>query len=60
MTCVLSGVGDRVNKAINATVRTEVYPRVVLTIRIVSGGSEQGYDKSQTFGQGDGRCGFRR
>ncbi len=33
---VLAGIGDRVNKAINATVRTEVYPRVVLTIRVLS------------------------
>jgi hypothetical protein len=45
---VLSGVGDRINKAINATVRTEVYPRVVLTIRIVSVLKEQGFDKSQS------------
>lgn len=45
---VLAGVGDRINKAINATVRTEVYPRVVLTIRIVSVEGAQGYDKSQT------------
>jgi hypothetical protein len=45
---VLSGVGDRVNKAINATVRTEVYPRVVLTIRILQVDRDQGYDKSQT------------
>jgi hypothetical protein len=39
---VLSGVGDRINKAINATVRTEVYPRVVLTIRIVCGAEGTG------------------
>ncbi len=45
---VLAGVGDRVNKAINATIRTEVYPRVVLTIRVVSVATEQGYDKSQS------------
>ncbi|MBB3966625.1 hypothetical protein GGQ67_004313 [Rhizobium metallidurans] len=45
---VLAGVGDRVNKAINATVRKEVYPRVVLTIRVVSVAKEQGYDKSQS------------
>jgi hypothetical protein len=45
---VLSGVGDRINKAINATVRKEVYPRVVLTIRIVSVLKEQGFDKSQS------------
>jgi hypothetical protein len=45
---VLSGVGDRINKAINATVRTEVYPRVVLTIRILQVDQNQGYDKSQT------------
>ncbi|WP_155947895.1 hypothetical protein [Rhizobium sp. 2MFCol3.1] len=45
---VLAGVGDRVNKAINATVRTEVYPRVVLTIRVVSVAKDQGYDNSQS------------
>ncbi len=45
---LLSGIGDRVNKAINATVRTEVYPRVVLTIRIVSIRRQQGYEKNQT------------
>lgn len=45
---VLSGVGDRINKAINATVRKEVYPRVVLTIRIVSVLKDQGFDKSQS------------
>jgi hypothetical protein len=42
---VLAGVGDRINQAINATVRTEVYPRVVLTIRVVSVQKEQGYEK---------------
>jgi hypothetical protein len=45
---VLAGVGDRVNKAIEATVRKEVYPRVVLTIRVVSVATGQGYDKSQS------------
>jgi hypothetical protein len=45
---VLAGVGDRVNKAINATVRTEVYPRVVLTIRVLSVQNDQGYDKKHS------------
>jgi hypothetical protein len=44
---ILSGVGDRVNLAINATVRTEVYPRVVLTIRILSVEKGQGYEKNR-------------
>ncbi|KQV81827.1 hypothetical protein [Rhizobium sp. Root1220] len=44
---ILSGVGDRVNAAINATVRTDVYPRVVLTIRIGYIAKGQGYDKSR-------------
>jgi len=44
---ILSGVGDRVNAAINATVRTEVYPRVVLTIRILYVEKGQGLDKSR-------------
>ena len=44
---ILAGVGDRVNAAINATVRTEVYPRVVLTIRILSVETGQGFDKSR-------------
>jgi len=44
---ILAGVGDRVNAAINATVRTEVYPRVVLTIRILSVEKGQGFDKSR-------------
>jgi len=44
---VLSGVSDRVNAAINATVRTEVYPRVVLTIRVVSVIKGQGFDKNR-------------
>jgi hypothetical protein len=33
---LLSGIGERVNAAINATVRDDVYPRVVLTVRVVS------------------------
>ena len=33
---LLSGINDRVNAAINATVRDAVLPRVVLTIRVVS------------------------
>ena len=33
---LLSGINDRVNAAINATVRDTVLPRVVLTIRVVS------------------------
>jgi hypothetical protein len=45
---VLAGVGDRVNKAINTTVRTEVYPRVVLTIRVLSVEKGQGYDKKHS------------
>ncbi|WP_413709548.1 hypothetical protein [Rhizobium sp. Rhizsp82] len=44
---VLSGISDRVNAAINATVRTDVYPRVVLTIRIVSVTKGQGFDKNR-------------
>ena len=44
---VLSGISDRVNAAINATVRTDVYPRVVLTIRIVSIIKGQGFDKNR-------------
>ncbi|OWV86588.1 hypothetical protein ATY81_09280 [Rhizobium sp. R72] len=44
---ILAGVGDRVNSAINATVRTDVYPRVVLTIRILSVEKGQGIEKSR-------------
>jgi hypothetical protein len=44
---ILSGVGDRVNAAINATVRTEVYPRVVLTIRILYVEKGQGLDRGR-------------
>jgi hypothetical protein len=44
---ILAGVGDRVNAAINATVRTDVYPRVVLTIRILFVEKGQGFDKSR-------------
>lgn len=44
---ILNGVADRMTTAINATVRTEVYPRVVLTIRILSVEMGQGYDKSR-------------
>ncbi|MGO4351063.1 hypothetical protein AB4Z25_03885 [Rhizobium sp. RAF36] len=44
---LLSGISDRVNAAINATVRTDVYPRVVLTIRIVSVTKGQGFDKNR-------------
>ncbi|MDM9623496.1 hypothetical protein [Rhizobium sp. S96] len=44
---LLAGVGDRVNAAINATVRTNVYPRVILTIRILSAEKGQGYNGRQ-------------
>jgi hypothetical protein len=44
---LLSGISDRVNAAINATVRTDVYPRVVLTIRIVSVTKGQGFDNNR-------------
>jgi hypothetical protein len=44
---LLAGVGDRVNAAINATVRTDVYPRVILTIRILSAEKGQGYNGRQ-------------
>ncbi|UWU15932.1 hypothetical protein [Rhizobium sullae] len=46
---LLSGIGDRINAAINATVRTEVYPRVVLTIRIASLQKATGFDKKRNI-----------
>lgn len=44
---LLSGIGDRINSAINATVRTEVYPRVVLTIRVASVQKAVGIDRNR-------------
>jgi hypothetical protein len=46
---LLSGIGDRIDAAINATVRTDVYPRVVLTIRVVSVQKNQGFDKNRNI-----------
>ncbi|WP_337266754.1 hypothetical protein [Oryzifoliimicrobium ureilyticus] len=44
---LMLGVGDRVNAAINATVRQQVYPRVILTIRIASVEKKQGIQKNR-------------
>ena len=44
---LLSGIGDRIDSAINATVRTEVYPRVVLTIRVASVQKAVGFDRNR-------------
>ncbi|CAN7401426.1 hypothetical protein LJR245_002440 [Rhizobium leguminosarum] len=44
---LLSGINDRVNAAINATVRDTVLPRVVLTIRVVSIQKGLGFQKDR-------------
>ena len=44
---LLSGISDRVNAAIRATVRTSELPRVVLTIRIVSVTKGLGFQKDR-------------
>lgn len=46
---LLSGIGDRVNEAINATVRTTELPRVVLTIRVVSIEKGVGFEKNRNI-----------
>ncbi|MGO7220619.1 hypothetical protein ACCT02_21200 [Rhizobium ruizarguesonis] len=44
---LLSGINDRVNAAINATVHDTVLPRVVLTIRVVSIQKGLGFQKDR-------------
>ncbi|AGS22025.1 hypothetical protein [Rhizobium etli] len=44
---LLAGINDRVNAAINATVRDTVLPRVVLTIRVVSIQKGLGFQKDR-------------
>ena len=44
---LLSGINDRVNAAINATVRDTVLPRVVLTIRVISIQKGLGFQKDR-------------
>ncbi|MGO7415744.1 hypothetical protein ACC696_25780 [Rhizobium ruizarguesonis] len=44
---LLSGINDRVNAAINATVHDAVLPRVVLTIRVVSIQKGLGFQKDR-------------
>jgi hypothetical protein len=44
---LLSGINDRVNAAINATVRETVLPRVVLTIRVISIQKGLGFQKDR-------------
>ncbi|SCB56566.1 hypothetical protein GA0061105_101397 [Rhizobium aethiopicum] len=44
---LLAGVNDRVNAAINATMRDTVLPRVVLTIRVVSIQKGLGFQKDR-------------
>ncbi|MBX4984404.1 hypothetical protein [Rhizobium lentis] len=44
---LLAGISDRVNAAINATVRDTVLPRVVLTIRVVSVEKGLGFQKDR-------------
>lgn len=44
---LLAGINDRVNAAINATVRNTVLPRVVLTIRVVSIQKGLGFQKDR-------------
>ncbi|WP_434713214.1 hypothetical protein NMA58_10120 [Rhizobium sp. YTUHZ045] len=44
---LLAGINDRVNAAINATMRDTVLPRVVLTIRVVSIEKGLGFQKDR-------------
>ncbi|ARQ58419.1 UNVERIFIED_ORG: hypothetical protein GGE64_000278 [Rhizobium etli] len=44
---LLSGINDRVNAAINATVRDTALPRVVLTIRVISIQKGLGFQKDR-------------
>lgn len=44
---LLAGINDRVNAAINATMRDTVLPRVVLTIRVVSIQKGLGFQKDR-------------
>jgi len=44
---LLAGINDRVNAAINATVRNTELPRVVLTIRVVSVQKSLGFQKDR-------------
>ncbi|MDC7742268.1 MULTISPECIES: hypothetical protein [Rhizobium] len=44
---LLAGINDRVNAAINVTVRDTVLPRVVLTIRVVSIEKGLGFQKDR-------------
>jgi hypothetical protein len=44
---LLSGIGERVNAAINATTRDSVLPRVVLTVRVVSVHKGLGFQKDR-------------
>ncbi|WP_454849555.1 hypothetical protein [Rhizobium binxianense] len=46
---LLSGISDRVNAAIHATVRTTPLPRVVLTIRVVSIEKGLGYQRDRNL-----------